>query len=73
MDGNAEIYTMMKPEDWYIFRSWKKGQRIEPISFTGNSKEFLVKMLDKDLKDLFDENGDIQHHNVLEWSLPNFS
>ena len=72
-DSNlAKIYKMTRPEYWGMINGTRIGRRIDPILFTGVSKDFEVKISTEELKGLFDAQGDIRYHKVLEWSLPIF-
>ena len=64
-------------KDWKQINDGSRMTRrhIDPIPYTpcdGDGEFFDVKIPEEDLKDLYDENGDIRYHKVHEWSLPRF-
>jgi len=69
---DATIYTMTKPEDWYIVKGKQRGRKVGPIEYTGISEQFEVNATEEEVKEMMDDNGDIRYYKVLEWSLPRF-
>ena len=65
-------YVCTNPVNWTVLNDGEDDRAIEPIPFTGESEEFLVKIKDEELPGLKDDNGDIWFRKVMEFCLPRF-
>ena len=66
------IYEQSKSDMRRRIDGRNKGRTMEPLPYTGTSKEFKVDISDDELKALFDANGDIYFERVFDWLLPRF-
>ncbi len=48
------------------------GQLIAPIPYTGANKLFGVNMMEAEIKEITDKNGDIRYNINFEWMLTTF-
>ena len=65
-------YFQIKSEDWIVLKDGEVGRTIRPISYTGESEEASVIIIDEELEGMKDDNGDIQFFKVTEFCLPCF-
>ena len=68
----SNIYEHTDPSNLTCLKDGAPGHTVDPIPYTGESKEFSVKITDDEVKELMDKHGDIRYHKMLEWTLPRF-
>ena len=69
---SSKEYVYTKPENLTVLNNMEDDRTIKPIPFTGESEEFSVKITDKEVAGLKDNNGDIYFSKGMEFCLPRF-
>ena len=71
-DHNYKEYVRTEPENWKLLKDGAPGRTIEPVPYTGDYKDFEVKITAEELADLKDDNDDMQFYKVMQFCLPRF-
>ena len=52
---SSKEYVCTKPENWRVLNDGEVGRTIKPVSFTGESEDFSVKITDEEVAGLKDD------------------